>query len=434
MSKILLIDDKENILLVFKVILEKEGYDVETAVTGREGLKLAVKLKPDIIISDIQMNDLSGTEIFHLLKSRGFDIPFIFITAYASVEEAVSAIKDGAVDYLTKPVDHDQLKKIIARLIRKNQSVTKINKSLVGSSLLMENLYRRIKSVATSNSTILISGESGTGKELISQAIHNQSSRRKGPFIPVNCSAFSMNLLESELFGYEKGAFTGADRQKKGFFETAHGGTLFLDEISELDPLIQVKLLRVLQERVFSRVGGTSFINLDFRLIAATNKKLETEVEKGDFRQDLFYRLNVIPIGAPSLRDHTDDILELVLSFTEKVCAIEQMSIPEITPDFINALKTHSWPGNVRELENLIERILIVHHPAKLKKEYLQEESTFFPPERTGEPSERERIIKALILCGGNKTEGSKILAMPRRTLYHKISKLEIRSEEYMSI
>ena len=434
MSKILLIDDKENILLVFKVILEKEGYDVETAVTGREGLKLAVKLKPDIIISDIQMNDLSGTEIFHLLKSRGFDIPFIFITAYASVEEAVSAIKEGAVDYLTKPVDHDQLKKIIARLIRKNQSVTKINKSLVGSSLLMENLYRRIKSVATSNSTILISGESGTGKELISQAIHNQSSRRKGPFIPVNCSAFSMNLLESELFGYEKGAFTGADRQKKGFFETAHGGTLFLDEISELDPLIQVKLLRVLQERVFSRVGGTSFINLDIRLIAATNKKLETEVENGDFRQDLFYRLNVIPIGAPSLRDHTDDILELVLSFTEKVCAIEQMSIPEITPDFINALKTHSWPGNVRELENLIERILIVHHPAKLKKEYLQEESTFFPPERTGEPSERERIIKALILCGGNKTEGSKILAMPRRTLYHKISKLEIRSEEYMSI
>jgi DNA-binding NtrC family response regulator len=433
MNKILLIDDKENILLVFKVILEKEGYEVETANTGREGLKLAIHLKPDIIISDIQMNDLSGTEIFHLLKSRGFDIPFIFITAYASVKEAVSAIQDGAVDYLTKPVDHDRLKKIIARLIKKNQSSTRIDKFLIGSSPIMENLYTRIHSVATSNSTILISGESGTGKELISRAIHQQSPKRKGPFIPVNCSAFSLNLLESELFGYEKGAFTGADRQKKGFFEEAHGGTLFLDEISELDPLIQVKLLRVLQERVFSRVGGTSFIDLDIRLITATNKSLEAEVEKGLFRHDLFYRLNVIPIEAPSLKDHTEDIRELVLTFTEKVCAIEQMTVPEITPDFLNALRTHSWPGNVRELENLIERILIVHHPSKLEEEYLLKESKFFSMERGDEPSERERIIKALILCGGNKTEGSKILAMPRRTLYHKISKLEIQAEEYMS-
>ena len=434
MNRILLIDDKENILLVFKVILEKEGYVVDTASSGREGLKLAIQIKPDIIISDIQMNDLTGNEIFHLLKSRGFDIPFIFITAYASVEEAVSAIKDGAVDYLTKPVDHDRLKKIIARFIKKNQFGSKLNKTLTGSSEIMEELFARIKTVAASSSTILISGESGTGKELIARAIHSQSSRREGPFVPVNCSAFSLSLLESELFGYEKGAFTGADRQKKGFFELAHGGTLFLDEISELDPLIQVKLLRILQERIFTRVGGTSFIDLNIRLISASNKNLEEQVKNGSFRHDLYYRLNVIPIKAPALRDHTEDIRELVQVFIKRICTIEQMDIPEITPGFLNALRAHPWPGNVRELENLIERLLIIHRPLRLKDEMLFKESELFSPVLNKTLTERERILKALILCRGNKTEGAKILAMPRRTLYHKISKLGIQTEEYMSI
>ena len=433
MNQILLIDDKENILLVFKVILEKEGYRVWTANTGRKGLKLAVQIKPDIIISDIQMDDLSGTEIFHLLKSRGFNIPFIFITAYASVQEAVSAIKDGAVDYLTKPVDHNSLKKIIARLILKNPGNIRLNKNLIGSSRVMEELYTKIKNIASSNSIILITGESGSGKELISRAIHAQSSRSKGPFVPVNCSVFSLSLLESELFGYEKGAFTGAERQKKGFLEEAKGGTLFLDEISELDPIIQVKLLRVLQERVFTRVGGTSEVNLDARLIAATNKDLEKEVEKGTFRQDLFYRLNVIPVKAPALRDHPEDIGELVASFTEKICSREQMNIPEITPQFLNSLKTHNWPGNVRELENLVERILIIHRPKKMLESFLLEESKVFSRGTDRPPTERERIVNALILCGGNKTEGSKILAMPRRTLYNKIAKLNIMSEEYLT-
>ncbi len=433
MNKLLLIDDKENILLVFKVILEKEGYKVWTANTGREGLKLAVQLNPDIIISDIQMNDLSGTEIFHLLKSRGFDIPFIFITAYASVQEAVSAIKDGAVDYLTKPVDHNSLKKIIARLLSKKSKGTRQNKKLIGSSQLMEDLYSKIQNIASSISTILISGESGSGKELIARAIHKQSLNSEGPFVPVNCSVFSLNLLESELFGYEKGAFTGAEKQKKGFLEVAKGGTLFLDEISELDPMIQVKLLRVLQERVFTRVGGTSNVELDARLIAATNKDLEKEVEEGRFRHDLFYRLNVIPIKAPSLRDHLEDLGELVLSFTERICTREQMNIPEITPQFLNALKKHTWPGNVRELENLVERILIIHRPGKLEEIFLLEESKLFSKDTDRAPTERERIINALILCEGNKTEGCKLLAMPRRTLYHKIAKLNIMPEEYLT-
>ena len=349
------------------------------------------------------------------------------------MEGAVSAIKDGAVDYLTKPVDHDRLKKIIARFIKKNQFTSKLNKTLTGSSAIMEELYARIKTVAASGSTILISGESGTGKELIARAIHGQSSRREKPFIPVNCSAFSLSLLESELFGYEKGAFTGADRQKKGFFEVAQGGTLFLDEISELDPLIQVKLLRILQERIFTRVGGTSYIDLDIRLIAASNKNLEEEVKKGSFRHDLYYRLNVIPIKAPALRDHREDIGELVRVFTERICTIEQIDIPEITPDFLNALKSYSWPGNVRELENLIERLLIINKPLKFEKEMLIKESELFLPVLNKDLTERERIIKALILCRGNKTEGSKILAMPRRTLYHKISKLGIQAEEYIS-
>ena len=320
MATILIIDDKENILRVLKVILEKEGYRVETAAGGQQGLKLAVKLHPDIIISDIRMDDMEGTELFYLLKSRGFNIPFIFITAFASIEGAVSAIKDGAVDYLTKPLDHDYLKKCISRLLKLADPDFPEAKYLVGSSAVMEKLYKRIEAVALSNSTVLISGESGTGKELVARAIHYRSSRKEELFTPVNCSTFSMNLLESELFGYEKGAFTGAFRQTKGFFEIADKGTLFLDEVSELAPTTQAKLLRVLQERSFNRVGGTSFVQVDVRLIAATNRDLEVLVGNGGFRNDLFYRLNVIPIKVPPLRDHLEDLPELMDYQVDRIC------------------------------------------------------------------------------------------------------------------
>ncbi len=433
MKTILIIDDKENILKVMRVILEKESYSVLTAQGGREGLKAAVKSHPDIIISDIKMDDLNGTELFHLLKSRGYSIPFIFITAFASIEGAVTAIKEGAVDYLTKPVDYDYLKKTISRMLRISRPEFNKSKSLTGSSPIMEKLFKRIHAVANSSSTVLITGESGTGKELIAKAIHADSPRKNGRFIPINCSAFSEALLESELFGYEKGAFTGAVTRKKGFFETAHNGTLFLDEISELPSSTQVKLLRVLQEHTFTRVGGTEFVEVDVRVIAATNKNLDDLVKTGKFRHDLFYRLNVIPIETPPLRDHFEDMEILVQTIVQRICAFENIPVPFLTPSFIAALKTYPWPGNIRELENLLERLLILHHPEALTDQLLYEESELFGPLKGSFESERDRIVKALQLCGGNKTETSKILDMPRRTLYHKISKLGIQREEYIS-
>ncbi len=434
MSTILIIDDKENILKVLKVILEKEGYSVLTAQGGQRGLKLAVETQPDVIISDIRMDDLNGTELFHLLKSRGFSIPFIFITAFASIEGAVSAIKEGAVDYLTKPVDYNYLKKTIARMVNVSRPDVDKRKKLIGRSPVMEKLFKRIQAVANSSATVLITGESGTGKELIAKAIHEGSGRRHNRFIPINCSALSENLLESELFGYEKGAFTGAYSQKKGFFETAHNGTLFLDEVSELPSSTQVKLLRVLQEHTFTRVGGTDFVDVDVRIIAATNKKLETQVKTGTFRHDLFYRLNVIPIETPPLRVHLEDLEILVRAVIRRICLCENIPVPVVTPAFIKILKTYSWPGNVRELENLLERLLVLHHPGALEEQLLFEESNLFGPLPGSSESERDKILNALRLCGGNKTESSKIMDMPRRTLYHKIDKYDIRQEEYKSM
>jgi len=434
MSRILIIDDKENILKVLKVILEKEGYSVLTAQGGQRGLKLAVETQPDVIISDIRMDDLNGTELFHLLKSRGFSIPFIFITAFASIEGAVSAIKEGAVDYLTKPIDYNYLKKTIARMVKVPRSDVNKRKKLIGKSPVMEKLFNRIQAVANSSATVLITGESGTGKELIAKAIHEGSCRRHNRFIPINCSALSENLLESELFGYEKGAFTGASSQKKGFFETAHNGTLFLDEVSELPSSTQVKLLRVLQEHTFTRVGGTDFVDVDVRIIAATNRKLENMVKKGTFRHDLFYRLNVIPIETPPLRVHLEDLEILIRAVIRRICSCENIPVPVVTPAFIKVLKTYSWPGNVRELENLLERLLILHHPEALEEHLLFEESNLFGSLSGSSESERDKILNALRLCGGNKTESSKIMDMPRRTLYHKIDKYEIRQEEYKSM
>ncbi len=436
MAKILVIDDKENILRVMKMILEQEGYSVITASGGTSGLNLALKEKPDAVISDIRLPDMNGPEIFHILNSRGLIIPFIFITAYASIKDAVTIIKKGAVDYITKPVDYAYLKRVLARLIRHSQSRGKINdgRYLVGSSEVMNGLYRIIGTVAESNSTVLIVGESGTGKELVARAIHSRSKRRNKQFVPVNCSALSTSLLESELFGHERGAFTGAVRQKKGLFEVAEGGTIFLDEVSEIAPEIQVKLLRVLQERAFTRVGGTKLVNVDVRVIAATNRDLEELTESGNFRKDLYYRLNVIPVKTPPLREHLSDMGELVTHFVEKICKREDVGVPDITEEFIERLKLYKWPGNVRELENLIERLLILNRPKILTASLLDDETGFNLGLLRDRESERERIISALKLSKGNKTETAKILGMPRRTLYHKIEKYGIKKENYKSV
>ncbi|GAB4367020.1 MAG: sigma-54 dependent transcriptional regulator [Spirochaetales bacterium] len=447
MARILLVDDKPNILKVMGAVLRREGYTVEGASDASVALRLALERKPDIIITDVQMPGMNGVELFHTLRSRGLDIPLIFITAYASVPEAVSVIRDGAVDYLTKPVDYRMLKTLVRRLLSASAERKRFELSeeryLIGSTPAMQMLYERIEAVASTTATVLIQGENGTGKELVARAIHRMSRFRVGPFIPVNCAVFNVNLLESELFGYEAGAFTGAHRRKIGFFEMAQGGTLFLDEISELSMDLQVKLLRVLQERAFTRVGGTDLVKAEFRLIVATNRELEQEVRSLRFRQDLYYRLAVVPIRVPPLRERLDDLRLLVSHFIERICQREGMEKPEISQPFLEHLGQHTWPGNVRELENLIERILVLYRPQELSAELLQRElpqvfgkrDQKVPDGGTSHPSEEQNeraiLLQTLKICRGNKTEASRILKMPRRTLYYKLKRHGITEGEY---
>lgn len=442
MARILLVDDKPNILKVMGAVLQREGYTVDVASDASCALLLALEKKPDIIITDVQMPGMNGVELFHSLRTRGLDIPLIFITAYASIPEAVSVIREGAVDYLTKPVDYKVLKALIRRLLSASTERKRFELSedryLIGSTPVMQALYERIETVAPTAATVLIRGENGTGKELVARAIHRKSRFREGPFIPVNCAAFNVNLLESELFGYEAGAFTGAHRRKIGFFETAREGTLFLDEISELSVDLQVKLLRVLQERAFTRVGGTDLVKAEFRLIAATNRDLEQDVRTGRFRQDLFYRLAVVPLWVPHLRERLEDLSLLISHFIERVCQREGLEKPEITQPFLDILKTHTWPGNVRELENLIERILVLYRPKSLLVELLEKELPQVFGKRVGQNAvegihedERAAILEALKLFRGNKTEASRFLHMPRRTLYYKLKRYGIGESEY---
>jgi DNA-binding NtrC family response regulator len=435
MARLLVVDDKANIRKVLRMILEKEGHTVETASSGREGLGKALAKELEVIICDIRMEDMDGNELFHLLRSRGRNVPFIFITAFATVRGAVSAIKEGAVEYLTKPIDYGLLKKTIAQLLEQRPRL-ELSKSAapVGTSPVMRALTERIRTVAGTSSTVLIVGESGSGKELVARQIHALSPRKDRPFVPVNCSALSMSLLESELFGYERGAFTGAERQKKGVFEFADGGSLFLDEVSEIDPAIQVKLLRVLQERCFTRVGGTAAVTVDVRLIAATNRRLEELMDSGQFRRDLYYRLNVIPIRVPPLREHLSDLPDMVEHFCRQICAREGLQKPAVSPEFIERLGRYSWPGNVRELENLIERVLVLHRPNQLRAHHIDAELAQSASALSAKMSERQRIVGALRLTNGNKTEASKVLGLPRRTLYNRIERFEIRKEEYSPV
>ncbi|MCF7944530.1 MAG: sigma-54 dependent transcriptional regulator [Spirochaetia bacterium] len=433
MKRIVVIDDKNNILRVLKVILEKQGYWVETFTSAAAALDRIVVKQPDVIISDIRMDGMDGKELFFTTKSKGIHVPFMFITAYGTVEDAVSLMKEGAVDYLQKPLDYKQLKERINLLVNKSakdvQRSHSESKVLIGSSKTMSAIYSRIETVADTNSTVLIEGESGTGKELVARAIHRRSKRREKPFLAVNCSAFNENLLESELFGHEKGAFTDAVRRKKGIFEEAEGGTLFLDEISELPPSTQVKLLRVLQEKVFSRVGGNEIISTDVRIIAAANKRLQKLVEAGTFRRDLFYRLNVIPFNIPPLREHQEDISELTDYFIRSMCEREGISVPEIKPEVIHVLMQYEWPGNIRELENIIERIVILHSPQVLSLEQFKNEPEFASLMHTT-MDERAQLVSALEECRGNKSKAAKYLGISRRSLYYKLEKFGIQFGE----
>jgi len=374
METILIVDDEKNYLLVLSAVLEEEGYEVLTTASGLEALEIQKASDVDLVLTDMKMPGMDGIELLEQIKTRDPELPVIMMTAHGTVDKAVEAMQKGAYSYILKPFDNERLtlyvKKAIAtyEVVRENRRLRSAVESqyqfgnIIGKSKPMRDVFEIIQKVAPSNATVLIEGESGTGKELVAKSIHFNSPRRDNAFVAVNCSALAESLLESELFGHERGAFTGAVSSKKGRFELAHGGTLFLDEIGELSANLQVKLLRVLQEKTFERVGGVRLIAVDIRVIAATNKNLDLEMRAGRFREDLFYRLNVVHIAIPPLRDRQEDIRLLVNHFLQKYAAERKSAVPVrgLAQEVDRLFYDYSWPGNVRELENVIERVMIL--------------------------------------------------------------------------
>jgi two-component system NtrC family response regulator len=405
MDTILIVDDEKNYLIVLEALLSDVGYEVLTAADASKGLEMVRSHDLDLVITDMRMPGMDGMEFLARLHSQQPELPVIIMTAYATVEKAVEAMKRGAFDYITKPFKNDELKLTIRkaiemhRLVRENRLLSRELQqrfsfgSIVGQSRAMRKVYGLIEKVAQTRATVLITGESGTGKELIARSIHFNSPRRDKPFVSVSCSALPESLLESELFGHERGAFTGAYTLRKGRFELADGGTLFLDEVGEMSPALQVKLLRVLQEMDFERVGGTRTIRVDARVVAATNRDLKRDVEKGRFREDLYYRLRVVQIEIPPLRERRDDIPLLVHHFLDKAAEANGVKVKRVGEEAFNLLYQYEWAGNVRELENVIERAVILCSGEEIGPDDLPDEIRHGP--RGLQPAETAREAAA---------------------------------------
>ena len=453
-KKILVVDDEVNMRLVLKAMLKKEGYDVETAADGLEALALLHRHDITACITDLRMPKLDGMGLLNRMVEEYPSIPVIIITAHGTVETAVDALKKGALDYITKPFDQEELKNVISKAVKTRVlseeevqlAATELDRGeIVGSSPSTVKIFEIIKKVAPTTTTILITGETGTGKELVANAIHMNSPRKLNPFIKINCSAIAENLIESELFGYEKGAFTGAVSSKPGRFELAHKGTLFLDEVGDLPREIQVKLLRVIQDHEFERVGGLQTIKVDVRLVAATNRNLQQRVKEGYFREDLFYRFNVMPIYVPPLRERKEDIPALVSYFIEKFNRKLDRQIAGVDPEVMELLMDHDWPGNIRELENLAERLVLMAKgdqivmgdvPAELIEAVEEKAQTAAPDEKrsikelirekTGD-IEKQMIVRVLAECEGNISKAARQLGLSRRGLHLKLAKYNLR-------
>ncbi|MGE5173412.1 MAG: sigma-54-dependent transcriptional regulator [Betaproteobacteria bacterium] len=455
MSKILVVDDEQSMRDFLAIMFTKEGHDVVTAENGTNALKAVQAEIFDLVLSDVKMPGVDGISVLKTVKEISPETVVVMITAFATAETAVEAMKLGASDYIIKPFKVDELKLIInnsleKRHLRKENILLKREieskagfENFIGKSEAMQKVFALIRQVAETNSTVLITGESGTGKELVAKAVHFNSPRKKGPFVTVNCGALPESLLESELFGYMKGAFTGAISNKQGLFEAADSGTIFLDEISATTPALQIKLLRVLQEREFMRVGGTTGIKVDVHIIAASNKDLHAEVVKGSFREDLYYRLNVIPIHLPPLRERKEDIPVLIEFFLKKISSKEgdRSSIKKIDADAMKAFITYQWPGNVRELENMIERLVIIAPGETVKVEHIPDAVRNVHPcsdlialnipdegmdlEAMLENAEKTLLRKALEKSGGVKTEAAKLLGLSFRSFRHRLQKYD---------
>ena len=448
--KILLIEDDQGSREALMILLKASGFAMKGCSSGEEALELLDGEPFDIVISDLKLPDMSGIDILTKVKADSPRTEVILVTGHASAETAVQAMKKGAYDYITKPLNIDELRIIIDKAVEKGELLSEnvyLKKQLrekyefaniIGTSQPMQQLFSRMKRIIKTDSTVLILGESGTGKELVAKAIHFNGNRKDKPFIAVNCSAIPENLLESELFGHVKGAFTGAVREKVGKFEAANNGTIFLDEIGTLPMHLQTKLLRVLQEQEVERVGSNKQIKLDVRVISATNVNLEEEARRGNFREDLFYRLNVIPVVIPPLRERIEDILPLTRHFLQKNCRAMQRPIMQLDKEALEALEAYPWNGNVRELENIIERIVALTEgdvitlrdlPANIAKGYKEGTSTSVTPAgidmvQTISEIEKKMINEALQLAGGVKARAAVMLSINRTTLVEKMRRL----------
>jgi two-component system, NtrC family, response regulator AtoC len=475
-ARILVADDEPNLRRVLIAILRREGYEVVQAADGADAID-ALAQPVDVIITDLKMPRVDGMEVLRHASVHHPSVPVIMITAFGTVDNAVAAVKAGAFDYIEKPFEQEQIRLIVNKAVKQAHlsrrearpllahegTGTRGGYGLVGDSPEMQVIFGIIGKVADTPSTVLITGESGTGKELVAKALHEHSSRKGGPFIKINCAAIPKTLMESELFGYEKGAFTGATSSKPGRFELADGGTLFLDEIGEIPVEMQVKLLRAIQESEFERVGGIKTIKVDVRLITATNRDLEKEIREGNFREDLFYRLNVVPLAIPPLRHRSDDIPLLVEHIITKFNDRLKKKVRGISDDAMRVLKVHTWPGNIRELENVLERTILfctgdsielddlppdlrgaghaIEPDSRVTQEILIPGMTE-SREQTGPTSlkamvraetsrvERELITRALDETGGNVTQAAKLLKISRKSLQMKMKEFGLRDRE----
>lgn len=436
---ILIVDDEINAIKVLSAILKEEGYEVYESKNVENAIKVINTNNIDTIITDLKMPGSDGMQLFEYIAKNEPDIPLIFLTAYGTVESAVSAITRGAFYYFIKPPDYAKLKSILARSVEQRRLKKEIerlkkrisdgnnNYRIIGSTPEILNIINTIEAIKNSTANILICGETGTGKELIARALHFSSERSHMPFITVNCAAIPKELLEAELFGYERGAFTGAYSKRIGRFEEASGGTIFLDEIGEMELSMQAKLLRVLQEKEIERLGSSKKIKVNFRLLSSTNRNIKLEVEKGNFREDLFYRINVIQIDVPSLRQRKDDIPLLATEFVNEFC-LREKKMHTISDKVMQVFYEYHWPGNIRQMRNILERAVVLAKKKEitineLPKEFSQFEnkhlySTTVKPLRE---IEKQMILKALQECKGNKSKASKLLGISRKALYKKL-------------
>jgi two-component system, NtrC family, response regulator AtoC len=444
--RILVVDDEEIVRESLGGWLEKDGYRVELAEDGPSGLKKLAANRYAVLIVDLKMPGMDGLQVLEQAKKLNADLSVVLMTAYATVDTAVSAMKMGAYDYLVKPFDPEEMsmlmQKIVSQqtLVRENLVLRQALKKeyrfrdLLSKSPGMQAVFELARTAARSNSTILVLGESGTGKEVLSRAIHLESLRADQTFVAVSCAALTETLLESELFGHEKGSFTGAIARRKGKFEQAHGGTLFLDEVGDIGPKLQLDLLRVLEERKLQRVGGNEPIAVDVRIIAATNRDLRKAALEGKFREDLYYRLNVIPILIPPLRDRREDIPLLVENFVERLAAEMKKKLDGLSPEAMVAVLAHGWPGNVRELRNVLERGAVVAQGTTIQLSDLGLPARGDAPPKPGtmaslEEVERRHVSAVLSHTGGNVSQSARILGIDRVTLYNKIKKWGLRRD-----